>query len=85
MAKAIDNLKASDLGFGSLRNGTTVWDRSRERNRDYLTVAHISVERVITYRQPVSSEQRAAIEAFAATADPNVSATQDKKVFIDRP
>lgn len=31
-----------DLGYGCKGNGTTVWDRNRQRNNDYLTVAHIS-------------------------------------------
>ena len=34
--------KAYDLGFGSLGNGTTVWNRLEERDGDYRTVAHIS-------------------------------------------
>jgi hypothetical protein len=34
--------KKSDLGFGYLGNGMTVWDRNQEANGDYKTVAHIS-------------------------------------------
>lgn len=85
MAKSVEHLKASSLGFGSLGNGTTVRDRSRERNNDYLVVAHITVERKVNYRAPVSSAQKDAIEAFAKREDPTVSVTQEKKVFADRP
>lgn len=31
-----------DLMFGCLGNGITVYDRSRQRNNDYVTVAHIA-------------------------------------------
>lgn len=34
--------KPEDLGCGCMGNGTTIWDRNRSQNNDYLTVAHIS-------------------------------------------
>lgn len=63
--QATDQKKSeSSLGFGSMGNGIIVWDRKRERNRDYLTVAHITKTQ-INYREKVSATQRAEIEAFA--------------------
>lgn len=80
------NLKASDLGFGHMGNGITVWDRSRTNgSRDYLTVAHISHDRIVDYWEEVSDEQRAEIEKYAKTGDPQISQTQDQKVFSTPP
>lgn len=45
----LEEAKKYDLGFGSLGNGTTVWNRAQEVNGDYKTVAHISVGGNITY------------------------------------
>ncbi len=54
------------LGFGCLGNGTTVWDSSRERNNDYVTVAHISDDgSEINIRETISMEARNAIERDA--------------------
>jgi len=38
-----------DIGMGHLGNGITVWDRSREKNGDYITVAHIGDDGKITW------------------------------------
>lgn len=35
------NLVPSHVGYGSLGNGLTVWDRTVEKNGDYKTLAHI--------------------------------------------
>ena len=41
--KKIDNLNVPyELGFGNLGNGTTVWNRLKNENNDYQTIAHIS-------------------------------------------
>jgi RNA polymerase-interacting CarD/CdnL/TRCF family regulator len=45
----LEEAKKYDLGFGSLGNGTTVWNRAQQVNGDYKTVAHISVGGNITY------------------------------------
>jgi hypothetical protein len=45
----LEEAKKYDLGFGSLGNGTTVWNRAKEVRGDYETVAHISVGGNITY------------------------------------
>ena len=55
-----------NLGFGRLGNGVTVWDSNREDNNDYLAVAHISNQRVVSYRKcKISNEARNEIECFA--------------------
>lgn len=41
--------KAYDLGYGSLGNGITVWNRLEEKNGDYKTVAHIQQERSVKF------------------------------------
>lgn len=40
-----------DLGFGHLGNGLTVWNRAKEVDGDYPTIAHISPEGEVTYPQ----------------------------------
>ena len=80
------NGKVEDLGFGHLGNGLSVWDRTREENRDYLMVAHIRHDRSIAWREhPLSNEQRAFIERLAKESDPQISHTQEQKVFSSRP
>jgi hypothetical protein len=76
-----------NLGFGHLGNGIAVWDRSRTSFGDYLTVAHITPNRTVNYRKgvEVSDEQRKAIEEYAKTEDPQISTTQEIKVFNQRP
>lgn len=67
-----------NLGFGHLGNGVTVWDRTREDNGDYLTVAHISYDRTVSYYvKDISKEDKAKIERFAKFDNMRVSATQD--------
>ena len=79
-------LLASNLGFGSLGNGITVYDRTREENGDYICVAHISIDRVVSYRKHrLSAEQREAIESFAKNQDPDSDASRGVKVFNTRP
>ena len=54
------------LGFGHLGNGVTVWDSNREENNDYLAVAHISSQGVVSYRKcKISNEAKKEIECFA--------------------
>lgn len=76
------NGKVEDLGFGSLGNGITVWDKTRERSGDYAKVAHIATDRKIEYTHlPISEEQRAEVERYARQEDPRASTTQETKVF----
>lgn len=57
-----------NLGFGHLGNGVTVWDSNRERNNDYLAVAHISEQGTVTYYNcALSIEAKKEIELFAST------------------
>lgn len=60
-------LLASNLGYGSMGSGLTmVWDRSRNKNNDYLTVASITPNGHIEYyTSRVSDEQKRAIEHHA--------------------
>lgn len=67
---------AEKLNFGHLGNGVTVWDSSREVDHDYPTVAHISYERTVSYREQVSPEARQHIEHFARYENMNISYTQ---------
>ncbi|MCD8090175.1 MAG: DUF3849 domain-containing protein [Clostridiales bacterium] len=39
----------SSIHFGLLGNGITAYDVSREKNNDYLTIAHISNEGIVNY------------------------------------
>lgn len=80
--KQANEYKVEDLGFGHLGNGVTVWDRSRERNGDYLTVAHISRERKIDWHAKVSPAQKERIEEFARTDNMTRSATQNELVLV---
>lgn len=54
-----------EIHFGFMGNGITVWDASRTRNGDYLTVAHISYERSVKFYEDVSPGARRQIEIFA--------------------
>lgn len=58
-------MKKEEIHFGSMGNGITVWDAVRTRNGDYLTVAHISYDRKVTFREKVSPGARRRIENFA--------------------
>lgn len=78
--------KNRDIHFASLGNGLTAYDTKTMSGGDYKKLAHIDVNRRITWHvKQLSPEDRAIIEHEAKTADPNVSATQDQKVFKNRP
>lgn len=71
-----------DLGFGSLGNGITVWNRLKEVRGDYQTVAHISPEREITfYDKQMPEDVVRQIRDFAEKENPTISATQSAPVF----
>ncbi|MDO5396887.1 MAG: hypothetical protein Q4G33_03060 [bacterium] len=57
--------KEYDLGFGSLGNGTTVWNRLEEENGDYKTVAHIDETGEIKYYEDLPDDVKQRIEAQA--------------------
>lgn len=48
--------KEYDIGFVSLGNGTTVWNRLEERDGDYVTVAHISDDGKIKYYEDIPDD-----------------------------
>jgi len=74
-----------DLGFAHLGNGISVYDRLHEEHGDYQNVAHIDRDRNITFKVELKEEYKAEVEEYAATADPNISFTQEQKVFTTRP
>lgn len=59
------SLPKEELMFNFFGNGVSVCDCLREEYGDYLTIAHIAVNREITYYNSVSDEGRARIEKFA--------------------
>ncbi len=52
---------SSNLMFGGLGNGLTVYDKSRKDGDDYLEIAHISTSGMIKYYTDVNDEERTAI------------------------
>lgn len=75
-----------DLGYGHLGNGLTVWDRNREVDGDYMTIAHIDADRTVTfYDKDLPEYIKDEIERVAATAELTVSQTQDAPVFSTPP
>lgn len=56
----------SNLMFGALGNGLTVYDTSRQDGNDYLTVAHIDDTGMVKYYVDVTPEERARINKQAA-------------------
>jgi hypothetical protein len=75
-----------NLMFAHFGNGLSVCDRNREEHGDYMTVAHISVMREVTYRKHrLSDEAKKEIERVAETNDGAISATQEQKIFNTRP
>ncbi|MCM1234431.1 MAG: DEAD/DEAH box helicase family protein, partial [Ruminococcus flavefaciens] len=71
-----------DLGYGFLGNGLTVWNRLETEHGDYKTVAHIGADRSVKFYDAAMPEAvREQIREIAATAQMNVSATQEIPVF----
>lgn len=71
--------KKYDLGFGSLGNGTTVYNRAKMVNGDYPRIAHISNEGIVNYygkEYPESVKKE--IEAFANNQKTPVTESSDK-------
>jgi hypothetical protein len=62
------NSSTNNLRFGSLGNGVTVYDVTRQNpndKHDYLTVAHIDDTGMIRYNAEVSEDERKAINDYA--------------------
>jgi len=74
MSKQIKHRK---LGFYALGNGYSVADSLHEVDGDYEHVAHISPNRKVTLRVPLSDAQIEHIVEFAATDESPVSQSQD--------
>lgn len=79
-----EDKKGVSLGFGSMGNGTTVWDRNTTRNGDYVTVAHISDYGEVKYYSGVFLPDYAKkeIENYASTIREKMKASTYK---IDAP
>jgi len=72
-----------ELGWGSLGNGVTFWDRKREKAGDYLTLAHIGRDRKITfYEKDISPEARKVIRDFACKGNVRMSQSQPEFVML---
>lgn len=79
----------ADFGYAHLGNGLVVYDRLNfdPRTNDYRNIAHIDPDRVIKYYNNfvIPESHKLIVEHIASTSDPNISATQDCKVFRMRP
>ncbi|MCM1529771.1 MAG: SNF2-related protein [Alistipes sp.] len=88
------NVKISNIGFFSLGNGVTVCDTSRmdKETNDYVKVAHISPEGVLTmYDNSVSQQDMASIRQQVNTVRDefvrnwnSMSRTQQFEMLLDR-
>ena len=75
-------LSRYSLGFGTMGNGVTVWNRLEEEHGDYKTIAHIDPDRSVTfYDDGLPDMIKEQIQNFAATETMTISATQDAPVF----
>jgi len=63
--------------YGHMGNGVTVWDELAEE----LIVAHIDVDRTITYRLGLEKVYKEQIKFIAKHSNITISATQDDNVF----
>jgi len=71
----------NNLCFGHLGNGISVWYSGSDK-----TIAHISINRDITYyKSVIGNADRKRIEKYAAEEDPAISYSQTEKVFASRP
>ena len=64
------HVKEYDIGYGFLGNGITVWNHAEEKDGDYVTIAHISNERDITfYDTDIPDNIKESIEDVAQSLD----------------
>lgn len=77
----------SSINFVHLGNGITIYRKDIEVNGDHPIVAHISADREITFYKDcdkyIGEKLKNYIRDYARSANPNISATQDQKVFKD--
>jgi len=70
-----------NLVSGHFGNGILIWIEGTNNS-----VAHISPNREITwYNKVLTNEEKEYIKHLALTDDRNISASQDEKVFKNRP
>jgi len=81
-----------ELGFGELGNGITVWNRLREVNGDYETIAHISDDGGITYYRDdlpadvvrrIEDQARAQAPPKTAESAPQAESEQPSAFSVD--
>ena len=71
-----------DLGFASLGNGLSVFNRSKIEAGDYQTVAHISPQRDVKFYVDLPAIEADQVRFQAIMSDPSASTTQPHmKVF----
>ena len=71
--------------FCSLGNGIIVCDTLHEEHGDYVSVAHIDRNRMVTFYKQLNENDKDEVVSFAKTEYPNISVTQDQKVFLTEP
>jgi hypothetical protein len=74
-------MKKYELGFGHLGNGLTVWNKLEEKHGDYITVAHIDINRNVKFYEELPNEIKQQIIKVANTNNDSVSTTQEFKIF----
>jgi hypothetical protein len=63
-------IKEYDIGYGFFGNGITVWNHADEKDGDYVTIAHISTERTVTYYdENIPDDIKESIENVAQSLD----------------
>jgi hypothetical protein len=68
-------MKTENLMFGHLGNGVVICDRNRRKQGDYMTVAHISYDRSVSYYTDILTEEaKYVIEDFARNRNMAISA-----------
>ena len=78
------NSSADHLHFGSLGNGVTVYDVTREQYGDYLNVAHIDPTGMVKYYVDVTPEERAKISEMANKEHARWAADYNKRSVESR-
>jgi len=68
-----------NLKYGHLGNGITVWYENTD-----ITVAHISPDRTISYRQNVSEEIKKEVFRISRVPNITVSVTQEENVYTTK-
>ena len=71
--------------FCSLGNGIIVCDTLHEEHGDYVSVAHIDRNRMVTFYKQLNENDKDKVVSFAKIEHTNISVTHDQKVFLTEP